>query len=285
MAVVYLNGTYLPPEQATVPVTDRGFIFGDGVYELIPVYGGRLFRLDEHLARLEHSLAGARIQNPMDRPAWRHCLEELVRRNGSGDLSLYLQITRGAAPRDHAFPARTPPTVFASAEALKPVPRKWREQGVAAVTLADSRWTHCHLKTIALLPNILLRQQAVERGAVEAILIRDGQVTEGAASNVFAVIEGEIRTPPKGPLLLPGITRDVVLELAAAEGLPHRETALPATDLQRATEIWLTSSTREIVPVTTLDGIAVGRGRPGPLWRALSAAFEHFKENQRRRGD
>ena len=279
MTTVYLNGQFLPLEQARVPVLDRGFLFGDGVYEVIPVYGGHLFRLEQHLERLEHSLAGIRLANPMSHGRWREVLEQLVARNGGGDQSVYLQVAHGAGPkRDHAFPDGVPPTVFAMSSPLAPVSGDILRSGISAVTLPDIRWQLCHIKAITLLPNVLLRQQAVDAGCAEAILLRDGQVTEGAASNIFIVQAGTLITPPKGPLLLPGVTRDLILELAAANGIPYRETPIPESALRAAEEVWLTSSTREILPVTRLDDAPVGNGQPGPLWARLLALYQDYKQ-------
>jgi len=275
---VYLNGKFLPQDQAFVPVMDRGFVFGDGVYEVIPAYGGRLFRLDEHLKRLADSLAGIRLSNPMSSSAWAEILNQLVDANGGGEQSVYLQVTRGHAPRDHAFPPNTEPTVFISSSPLKPVAKEILEKGVAAISLEDIRWKHCHIKAIALLPNILLRQQAIDVGAAEAILIRDGVVTEGAASNVFIVKNGVIKTPPKGPFLLPGITRDLVLELAAANAIQFQESSFGADELQQADEIWLSSSTKEILPVTKLDDNSIGNGQPGPVWQAMIKLYQDYKQ-------
>lgn len=283
MSIVYLNGEFLPKEQARVSVLDRGFLLGDGVYEVIPVYGGRLFRLEQHLDRLDQSLAGIRLASPHAHREWREILMQLVERHGGGDQSVYLQVTRGAAPkRDHAFPANTLPTVFAMSTPLTPNPPEIAERGVAAITLEDIRWKYCHIKAITLLANVLLRQQAVDSGATEAILIRDGEVTEGSASNVFAVRGGELITPPKGPFLLPGITRDLILELAAAHDIPHREASLTETELFSANEIWVTSSTREILPVTKLNQAIIGGGRPGPTWMRITAIYQDYKERVRR---
>lgn len=283
--VVYLNGRFLPLEQATVPVLDRGFIFGDGVYEVIPAYGGKLFRLEEHLARLDHSLDGVRIRNPLSHLEWAEMLNQLIQKNAAADNPdqyIYLQVTRGVAKRDHAFPPGVTPTVLAMSNPLAPVPTSFTTQGITAVTLPDIRWKYCHIKAIALLPNILLRQEAVERGATEAILIRDGNVTEGAASNLFIVKHGTLITPPKGPLLLPGITRDLILELADAAGIPCREAAISEAELRAADEIWLTSSTKEIMPVTTLDATAVSDGKPGPQWQRMTLLYQDYKQQLRR---
>ena len=212
-AIVYLNGQFLPLAKACIPVLDRGFIFGDGIYEVIPAYGGRLFRLGEHLLRLENSLSAIRLDNPYDRDQWDKILSHLLQENSSDseDQSVYLQITRGVTPkRDHGFPDQVTPTLFAMANPLIPPTAESLARGVSAITTLDTRWQNCHIKSIALLPNILLRQQALETGATEAILIRDGEVTEGAASNLFIVNDGVIQTPPKSNHLLAGITRDLV---------------------------------------------------------------------------
>lgn len=285
MSTVYLNGDYIPDDQAVVSPLDRGFMFADGVYEVIPAYGGRLFRLQEHLERLRQSLDGIRITPPYTDQQWAEILHELIERNDRGNQSLYLQITRGVALRDHAFPRAASPTVFAMCSPLTPMSQEVRENGVAAVILKDIRWEYCHLKTIALLPNILLRQQALDAGASEAILVRDGEITEGAASNLFIVDSGVLKTPPKGPRLLPGITRDLVMELAAAYDIPHQEAHMTPNDLRRAQEIWVTSSTKEILPVTRLDNAAVGNGRPGPVWTRMIALYQDYKQNFQERAE
>jgi D-alanine transaminase len=276
--IVYLNGNFLPLEEARISVLDRGFIFGDGIYEVIPVYGGRLFRLPEHLQRLENSLQGIKLANPLTPPQWIETLETLVAHNHGGDQSLYLQITRGPAKREHNFPAQVTPTVFVMSEPLKTPPRS---PGVKAITCMDTRWQRCDIKAITLLANVLLRQQAVEVGAVEAILIRDGYVMEGAASNVFIVHQGMAITPPKSQFILPGITRDLVLEVIQAAHLPCRETNIPVEQLYTAEEIWLTSSTREILPVITLDDKPVGPGRPGPVWSQVWQLYQDYKQTLR----
>lgn len=276
--ICYLNGRFLPLAEACVSVMDRGFLFGDGVYEVVPVYGGHLFRITEHLQRLERSLELIRLDNPLGRDSWKQLLEDLVERNGGNDQSLYLQVTRGvAAVRDHAFPPPTLPTVFAMTSPLPASDPARLAQGIAAVTLADARWQHCHIKAITLLPNVLLRQQARDAGAEEAILIRDGQVTEGSASNVFVVADGVVATPPKSNLLLPGITRDLVVELAREHGMACDERPIAQSELEQADEIWVTSSTREIVPVIRLDGVLVGGGVAGPVWQRLYSIYSAYK--------
>lgn len=284
-AIVFLNGEFLPATQAKISVLDRGFIFGDGVYEVIPVYGGHLFRLNQHLKRLDDSLVAIRIAPPLSHDRWRSILTELVQQNGGGDQSVYLQITRGVALRDHAFPKGVEPTVFAMANPLKPVPSDILTHGVTAITLTDSRWQHCNVKAITLLANVLARQQALDTGAAEAILLRDGFANEGAASNLFIVKERALYTPPKSAQLLPGITRDLILELAAANQIPFHEAPISESVLRDADEIWLTSSTKEILPVTQLDGKKVGTGQPGPLWSRMLALYQGYKQRVREFGE
>ncbi|CAK0746752.1 D-alanine aminotransferase [Gammaproteobacteria bacterium] len=280
--IVYLNGKFLPVNQAQVSVLDRGFLFGDGVYEVIPVYGGYPFRLAEHLRRLNHSLTSIRCDNPLNSKQWSDLFIDLVTRNGGGDLSVYLQVTRGVGlNRDHAFPVGVLPSVFMMATPLLPLPEEKRRKGVSAILVDDIRWKHCDLKVISLLPNVLFRQQAIDVAAFDAIFVRDGQVTEGAVSNVFVVHDGKVVTPSKGPLLLPGITRDLVLELAIAENIPAREGMLTMEDLYNADEIWLTSSTKEIVPVVILDSAPVGNGLPGTHYRRMMDLYQDFKKKAR----
>ena len=283
-STVYLNGEYLPLDQACVPVLDRGFIFGDGVYEVIPVYGSKAFRLQHHLQRLKNSMQAVRITNPHTDEEWGAIINNVVTRNNDGDQSIYLQITRGVARRDHRFPGDATPTVFVMSNLFEAVPREQLEKGVNAITLDDIRWQYCSIKSIALLPNILLRQQAVEQGAAEAILLRNGEVTEGAASNVFIVKDGVIITPPKTDCLLPGITRDLLVEQANEHGLAVKETIIKQTELETADEIWLTSSTKEILPVTQLNGQPVGNGKPGQVWHQMYKLYQAYKQSLRQTG-
>ena len=275
--IVHLNGQFLPLEEARVPVLDRGFIFGDGVYEVIPVYSRHPFRLQDHLTRLQHSLDGIRLANPHSDTEWAALVGELVARNEGEDQYVYLHITRGVAKRDHAFPKDTPPTVFMMSNPLLPPDPALRQNGVAAVTAVDNRWLRCDIKAISLLPNVLLRQQAVDAGTAETVMLRDGFLSEGSASNIFVVKNGVLLAPPKGPLMLPGITYDVVIELAAANGIVFHVEPVPESTLRSADEIWLTSSTKEILPVTHLDGQAVGSGLPGPLYRKLDQLYQDYK--------
>jgi D-alanine transaminase len=274
--LVYLNGTFLPSEQAQVSVFDRGFVFADGVYEVIPAYGGRLFRLPQHLARLDNSLAGIRLPNPLAARDWQTMFTRLVEAGGAADQSVYLQVTRGRAERDHAFPKQITPTVFAYSQALKYPEPAQLAAGVAAITVPDIRWQRCDIKAIALLPNVLMRQQATEQGAAEAILLRDGLMTEGAASNIFLVLKGTLVTPPKGPFILTGVTRDLALELARAHGLACDERAVTESELRSAEELMLSSSIKELLPITQLDGKPVGSGRPGPLHARLHALYRDY---------
>ena len=278
MQTVYLNGTLLPITEAKVPAMDRGFLFGDGAYEVIPVYSRRPFRLPEHLGRLRHTLAGIRLDNPLGDAEWTQLIEDIIARNDGEDQSVYLQITRGAdTKRNHAFPARVTPTVFVMSEPLVTPPPAQRESGIAAVSAPDVRWLRCDLKTTSLLANCLLRQLAADAGCVETILFRDGFLTEGAASNIFAVKEGVLLAPPKNHLMLPGITYDVVLELAAAHGLPCEVRDVLEEEARAADELWMTSSTKEVLPITVLDGQAIGTGKPGYVFRKMYAWYQDFK--------
>lgn len=273
---VYLNGEYLPLADAKISVMDRGFLFGDAIYEVIPAYSGKLFRFQEHMERLDNSLASIRLVNPYDPEQWLAILTPLL--DGNLDQYIYLQITRGVgSKRDHAFPEHVSPTVFAMCSEIVPLPDL--NTGVKAISLDDCRWELCNIKATTLLANILLRQQAVEKGCAEAILIKDGYVTEGAASNIFAVIDGILITPPVDHAILPGITRDVILELAEQHKLPYSEDIISLEALKTASEIWLTSSTREIIPVVQLDNETIANGKPGPVWRTMSRLFQAYKQS------
>jgi D-alanine transaminase len=276
--IAFLNGAFLPLEQAKVPVLDRGFIFGDGVYEVIPAYGRRPFRLTAHLARLERSLGAIRLANPFTADQWEQHIAGLIERHPWEDQSVYLQITRGVAPRNHAFPAGATPTVFMMSGALKLPALEDRERGVSAISLDDFRWMRCDIKSIALLGNCLLRQAAVEAGCREAVLFRSGFLTEGAASNIFVVKEGLLLVPPADHLILAGITYEVALELAAQHALPHAVRPISEAEVRNADELWLTSSTNEILPITTLDGQPVGTGRPGPAYQRMAGLFQALRQ-------
>ncbi len=283
---VYLNGKFMPIEEAYIPVLDRGFIFGDGVYEVIPVYSKRAFRLSEHLLRLQSSLDGIRLPNPHQNEEWTRLIAELISHNAFEDQYLYLHITRGVAKRDHAFPQpAVAPTVFMMSSPLLPPPAELLKTGVSAVTATDNRWLRCDIKAISLLPNVLLRQQAVDAGCAETILIRLGEndqesfMTEGAASNIFVVKNGTLLAPPKNNLMLPGITYDVVLEIAAANNIPVQMRKIAKTEIFSADELLLTSSTKEVLPITSVDGKPVGSGTPGAMFMRLHTLYQNFKRD------
>lgn len=272
---VYLNGAYVPLSEAKISVLDRGFLFGDGVYEVIPAYGGQMFHFSDHIQRLQDNLDKTRLLVSISRQQWLEILTHLL--SGSRDEYIYLQVTRGVtAGRNHEFPDAVLPTVFAMCSEIQHMPE--REQGVKVMTLDDTRWELCHVKATTLLANILLRQTAVEQQCAEAILIKDNWVTEGAASNIFAVLDNELITPPTSGEILPGITRVVIIKLAQQHDIKVTVRPLSVSELQGASEIWLTSSTREIVPVVTLDDAPVGAGKPGPFWLRMQDLFQSYKK-------
>ena len=281
---VFLNGKLLPIEQASVSVLDRGFIFGDGVYELVPVYSRVPFRLDEHLTRLERSLGEAKIRNPYTRAQWRSNIYQVIDAQTFDDQGVYFQVTRGVAKRDHAFPKSLEPTVFMMSNALVSPPQAQVDKGGAAVSATDNRWLRCDIKSISLIGNCLLRQMSAESGAVETILFRDGKLTEASASNVFTVKRGVIHSPPKSNLILPGITYDVVSELARANNLPIEFRDVAEAEVRAADEIWVTSSSKEVLAIVELDGKPVGDGRPGPVFRRMHQLYQEFKQKVMRAG-
>lgn len=274
--VVYLNGEFLPRERATLSVDDRGFIFGDGIYEVTRVVNGRLFEAERHMRRLEYGLRGIGIDSRMTPEQILDVHHRLIQENDltTGQGTIYLQITRGAAPRTHYFPpAGTAPTVFLSASPFTPNDAQ-RQNGATAVTYPDIRWSRCDLKTVNLLGAVLAKQHAVASGSLEAVFIRDGVITEGSHTNVFGVIDGELRTFPKSNYILSGVTRDVVLELAAEEGVNIREMPILQQEIGRLDELFVTGTTSDVTPIVQLDGRAVGSGMPGPITRQLSAALQ-----------
>ena len=282
--MVFLNGKFMPIEEARVPVLDRGFIFGDGVYELVPVYSRVPFRMDEHLARLERSLAAVRIRNPYSRAEWREIILQLVDKQTFEDQGIYFQVTRGVAKRDHSFPKDAAPTVFLMSNPLVCPPQELVQRGATAVTAVDNRWLRCDIKSISLIGNCLLRQVSADAGAVETILFRDGKLTEASASNVFVVRGGEILSPPKSNLILPGITYDVIAELAQAAGLPFEFRDVSEAEVRGADEIWVTSSSKEVLAITMLDGKPVGAGVPGPAFSNMYGLYQEFKQKVMRAG-
>jgi D-alanine transaminase len=282
--MVYLNGQFLPIEEAKVPVLDRGFIFGDGVYEVVPVYSRVPFRLDEHLARLERSLAETKIRNPHRRDEWRALIYRLVDAQDFEDQGVYFQVTRGVAKRDHAFPKNAEPTVFIMSNPLVNPPREHVARGGAAISAADNRWLRCDIKSTSLIGNCLLRELSSEAGGSETILFRDGKLTEASASNVFVVKRGVVSAPPKSNLILPGITYDVVVELARANGIPLELREVTEAEVRGADELWVTSSSKEVFPIVELDRKPIGEGRPGPVFQRMYALYQEFKQKVMRAG-
>lgn len=279
MTLCYLDGRFLPLAEAKVSPMDRGFLFGDGVYEVIPVYSRRPFRLDEHLARLQKSLDAIRLANPLAPDAWRAVVDRLVNEAEWSDQSVYLQVTRGPmAIRNHAFPKVVTPTVFGLVEPLVTPSGEQVEKGVAAVSATDFRWLRCNVKATSLLANCLLRQMAIDAGCAETVMFRDGILTEGAASNIFVVKDGTLLAPQKNHLMLSGITYDVVLELATQYGLPTEVRDICDAEVRSADELWLTSSTKEVLAIVTLDGRPVGAGKPGPVFGRMYRWYQDFKQ-------
>jgi len=280
--VVYINGEYLPQSQATVSVLDRGFLFGDGVYEVIPVFAGKPLRLNEHLERLQRSMGRVSLQKPLSQQEWEDIFQILLDRNPGGDRSIYLQVTRGAAQvRDLSVASDIKPTVFVMVNDIKPVDYAKLENGIEAITVDDFRWKACDIKSVSLIANVMIRLHANELNVMDAVMVRDGLVTEGTASNIFVVDNGIISTPPKSDCLLPGITRDLVIELALANGIKVEERDIKKDELDTADEIWLTSSTREIAPVVKLDNHAVGDGVAGEYWKKIIAIYQGYKQELR----
>lgn len=284
-ALCFLNGEYLPLAEARVPVLDRGFVFGDGIYEVVPVYGRRLFRFDEHLARLNRSLAKVRIPAPADRETWlqrcRHLVAATFESTGAEDQVVYLQVTRGVAPRDHVMPTGITPTVFMMCNPMKAATPEQRHAGVACTTARDFRWERGDIKSISLLGNVLARQMSADHGAMETIMFRDGYLTEAAASNVWVVHEGALLGPPKSEHVLEGIRVELLRELCDECGIAYNLRPIPEADVRTADEVLLSSATKEVLAVTKIDGEPVGhgalRGRPGPVYGRLFEAYQQAK--------
>lgn len=268
--IACVNGRFGPLAGAVVSVEDRGFQFGDGVYEVIRTYQGRPFAVEEHLTRLERSAQALQLSLGPSKAQWVALIEEGLRLSGLPETKIYLQMTRGQAPRDHPFPLPLPPTTVLTFRELRPLDVSIRQAGVQAILLEDIRWGRCDIKSVNLLANVLARQQAKEAGAFEAILLRDGEVTEGSVSNVMVVRNGTIQTAPEGPCILSGVTRAKVLELAKQEGIPVAETVVRREDLLGASEVFLTGTTVEVLPVVRVDGRAIGPAAPGPITELLS---------------
>jgi D-alanine transaminase len=284
----YLNGEYASLRDAKVSVLDRGFIFGDGIYEVVPAYGGKLFRFDEHLARLERNLAKVSIAKPHTREQWlercRKLIAALVAQTGAADQLVYIQITRGVAPRDHVMPADVRPTIFMMCSVMKPATPEQRHAGVACVSARDFRWERGDIKSISLLGNVLARQMSADHGASETIMFRDGHLTEAAASNVWVVHEGAVLGAPKSEHVLEGIRYELIRELCEEEGIAYNLRPIAEADVFSADELLLSSATKEVLPVTSLDGEPVGhgalRGKPGPVYARLFEAYQRAKSMQ-----
>ena len=275
---VYLNGAMTPLSEAKVPVLDRGFIFGDGIYEVIPVYGRTLFRPKQHLVRLFRGLAAVSIVNPHTERQWLDLIEEVVRLHPSADQLVYMQVTRGVAKRTHAFPNDEPiPTVFIMSNPLIPLPDAARENGVACVSMEDKRWLRCEIKSISLLGNVLAAQNAAANDANETIQFRDGFLTEGSASNVWIVKDGSLIGPPRDNLILEGIRYGLMEELCAADHIPFKVQRISRAEVFAADEVLLSSASKEVLPVVTIDGLAIANGKPGPIYKKLYAAYQTAK--------
>ena len=279
--MIYLNGEWMPIEEARIPVLDRGFIFGDGIYEYIPVYGRKPFRAAGHFARLRRSLDAIGIPNPFGDAEWDALLGAIIAKQAFADQGVYFQVTRGVAPRDHAFPHTPKPTVFMMSNPLPTPSAALYASGVACVTAVDNRWQRCDIKSISLLGNVLMRQLAAEHDAIETVMFRDGMLSEASASNVFAVRNGTVLAPVKDHLMLHGITLDAVIDLARGIGLPLELRPISASEVWTADELWLSSSSKEVLAITTLDGKPFGApahaGKPGPVYAKIRAAFDAAK--------
>jgi D-alanine transaminase len=276
-SLVYLNGQLTPLSEAKIPVLDRGFIFGDGVYDVVPMYARKLFRPQQHIARLFRSLAAIGIPNPHDSNAWLALIDKVAAAHPADDQLIYIQVTRGVAKRAHAFPAETTPTVFIMTNPLTPPSTEAVENGVACVSMEDWRWLRCDIKSISLLGNVLAAQHAAENGALESIQFRDGFLTEGSSSNVWIVRNGTLIAPPKDTLILEGIRYGLLEELCAAQRIPFQMRRIAREEVFAADEVLLSSAGREVLAVATLDGTRIGNGMPGPVFRALYAAYQAAK--------
>lgn len=277
LPICYLNGEFLPLQEARVSPLDRGFLFADSVYEVLPVFERRMFRFREHFDRLARSLAEIQIPAPLTHAEWHEVLNELVRRNGGTDMYLYAQVTRGVEyGRNHAFPTDVRPTVFAFASPLPALTDEARVTGLSAITVEDFRWGRCDIKSTMLLANVLMKQRAAEAGAQEAIIVRDGEVLEGSSTSVFVVLGDALVTPPNSRRILPGTTRDVALELVPGTNVEIR--AITLDELRRADEVWISAATRDVLPITKVDGRPIGTGAPGPRWQAVSQAFLQLRQ-------
>lgn len=273
-SLVYLNGELVRLGDAKVSVLDRGFIFGDGVYDVVPAYGGKPFRMSEHLARLERSMAAISIQCDLQRSDWEHIVLDLIERSGLGDCVVYIQVTRGVAKRDHGFPQGVKPTIFCMVSPFKRPDAAMREQGLSAIGKTDERWLHCDIKSISLLGNVMARQAAVEAGVDDVIQFRNGHLTEGSAANIWVVRNGVLLAPPRGKLILEGVRYGLMEELAERCGIPFEARPITEAEVLAADELMLTSATKEVLPITRYNGQPVGDGKPGPVYARLREAYD-----------
>ena len=272
---VYLNGEFLRVDEAKISVLDRGFIFGDGIYEVVPVYQGNAFRMAEHLNRLDRSLAALRIAQPFDREGWIDLIQQLLARTDLATSIVYLQVTRGVAKRDHQFPSiPVTPTVFGMVSAWTPPVAAQRERGLSAISIPDERWLHCEIKSVSLLGNVLAKQQAVDAQVDEVLQFRDGYLTEGSSTNIWVVSGGKLLAPPKNNLILEGIRYGLMGELAAEAGIPFEARPISRQEVEQADELMLSSATKEVLAIVSLDGKPVGSGKPGPFFAQLWAGYD-----------
>lgn len=283
MSIVYLNNEYIPLQEAKISVLDRGFLFGDSIYEVIPVYNKNPFRLSQHLKRLTRSLNAIKLENPFTEAQWLQICTQIIARNPSDtDISLYIQVSRGVGPnRNHAFPIENiTPTVLVLSQPFAAIPEIQLKQGIKAITVEDKRWENCYIKATTLLANVLARQSAVENNCHEAILVRNQMITEGSSSNIFIVDENnQVLTAPSNHLILEGITRNFIIELLQKLSISYQEVPVPEQTLKTAKEVWLTSSLKEILAITEINGQAVGNGKPGPVWKQVWDLFQQEKKH------
>lgn len=275
--LVHLNGALIPMSEARVPVLDRGFIFGDGVYEVIPIYERKMFRAEQHMARLFRSLEKIRIDNPHSRDEWMRLIQQVVDAYPDDNQMVYLQVTRGVAKRGHAFPKDVTPTVFIMTNPLALPTPEMRAAGIACVTMEDKRWLHCDIKSISLLGNVLASQYAIENGAVESVQFRDGFLTEGSASNIWVVKNGKLLAPPKNHLILEGIRYGLLEELCVNEGIPFEARPISREEVFDADELLMSSATKEVIAIVKLDDKTIGDGKPGPIYEKLYRAYQRAK--------
>ena len=273
-SIVYLNGEFVRLGDARISVLDRGFIYGDGIYEVVPAYGGKPFRMDGHLGRLQRSLAAIGIKVDIDRADWEVLVRDLIARSGLGDCIVYLQVTRGVAKRDHAFPKHATPTVFGMVSPFRRPSAAWREQGLSAVGIPDIRWLHCEIKSVSLLGNVLAKQHAVDAGVDEVLQFRGDHLSEGASCNIWVARDGKLLAPPRDNLILEGIRYGFIEELAAAAGIPFEARPITRAEVETADELMLTAATKEVLPITQFEGKPVGTGKPGPVYAALRAGYD-----------